>query len=84
MKPARVIGGFLIILCAGIMLYTILGAVATVWGVSQFNEFPLTVKLFLPVIFGTLAIVLGVMGVSRLRQRRGQSPSQPQGAERHN
>ena len=82
MKVGRIIGGFLIILCAGIMLYTIQGAVATVWGVSQFSGFPLTVKLFLPVIFGTLAIVLGVMGVSRLR-RRGQSPPQPQNAERH-
>ena len=82
MKVGRIIGGFLIILCAGIMLYTIQGAVATVWGVSQISEFPLTVKLFLPVIFGTLAIVLGVMGVSRLR-RRGQSPHQPQNAERH-
>ena len=82
MKPARIIGGFLIILCAGIMLYTIQGAVAIVWGVAQFSEIPITVKLFLPVIFGTLAIVLGVMGVSRLR-RRGQPPPQPQGAERH-
>ena len=79
MKAGRIIGGFLIILCAGIMLYTIQGAIATVWGISQFSEFPITVKLFLPVIFGTLAIVLSVMGVSRLR-RRGQAP--PPAAER--
>ena len=81
MKPGRIIGGFLIILCAGIMLYTIQGAVATVWGVSQFGEFPITVRLFLPVIFGTLAIVLSVMGVSRFR-RRGQSAHQAQPADR--
>jgi hypothetical protein len=52
------------------MLYTIVGAINTVWGVSQFSEMPITVKLFLPVIFGTLAGTLGVMAVQRVRSRR--------------
>ena len=70
MSLGRVVGSALIGCAAAIMLYTIVGAVNTVWGVSQFSEMPITVKLFLPVIFGTLAGTLGVMAVQRVRSRR--------------
>ncbi len=65
----RVIGSALIGVAAAIMLYTIVGAVGTVWGVAQFDEMPITVKLFLPVIFGTLAGTLGIMAIQRVRNR---------------
>ncbi len=70
MSIGRVVGGALIAVAAAIMLYTIVGAVNTVWGVAQFDEMPITVKLFLPVIFVTLAGTLGVMAVQRVRSRR--------------
>ncbi len=70
MSIGRVVGSALIGVAAAIMLYTIVGAVSTVWGVAQFEEMPITVKLFLPVIFGTLAGTLGVMAVQRVRNRR--------------
>ncbi len=70
MSIGRIVGSALIGLAAAVMLYTIVGAVSTVWGVAQFDEMPITVKLFLPVIFGTLAGTLGVMAVQRLRQSR--------------
>ena len=70
MSIGRIVGSVLIGLAAAVMLYTIVGAVTTVWGVAQFDEMPITVKLFLPVIFGTLAGTLGVMAVQRLRQSR--------------
>ena len=70
MSIGRVVGGALIAVAAAIMVYTILGAVSIVWGVSQLSEMPITVKLFLPVIFGTLAGTLGVMAVQRVRSRR--------------
>ena len=70
MSIGRIVGSALIGLAAAIMLYTVVGAVSTVWGVAQFEEMPITVKLFLPVIFGTLAGALGVMAVQRLRQHR--------------
>ena len=70
MSMGRVIGSALIGVAAAIMLYTIVGAVSTVWGVAQFDEMPITVKLFLPVTFGTLAGTLGVMAVQRVRNRR--------------
>ena len=70
MSVGRIVGSALIGLAAAIMLYTIVGAVSTVWGVAQFDEMPITVKLFLPVIFGTLAGTLGVMAVQRVRSRR--------------
>ena len=69
MSMGRVIGNALIGLAAAIMLYTIVGAVSTVWGVAQFDEMPLPVKLFLPVIFGTLAGTLAVMAIQRMRTR---------------
>ena len=69
MSIGRVLLGAVIIAIAAIMSYTIAGAVSTVWGVSQFSEMPLTVKLFLPVIFGTLAATLAVMAVQRMRRR---------------
>ena len=69
MSIGRVLLGGVIILAAAIMAYTIAGAVSTVWGVSQFSEMPITVKLFLPVIFGTLAATLAVMAVQRMRRR---------------
>ena len=69
MSMGRVIGSALIGVAAAIMLYTIVGAVGTVWGVAQFDEMPITVKLFLPVIFGTLAGTLGIMAIQRVRNR---------------
>ncbi|MYD35445.1 MAG: hypothetical protein F4X20_00235 [Dehalococcoidia bacterium] len=69
MSIGRVVGGTLIAVAAAIMVYTIVGAINTVWGASQFDEMPITVKLFLPVIFGTLAGTLGVMAVQRVRRR---------------
>ena len=70
MSIGRLVGSALIAVAAAIMLYTIIGAVSIVWGVAQFSEMPITVKLFLPVIFGTLAGTLGVMAVQRVRSRR--------------
>lgn len=67
MSIGRIVGGALIGCAAAIMVYTIVGAVNIVWGVSQLSEMPITVKLFLPVIFGTLAGTLGVMAVQRMR-----------------
>ena len=69
MSIGRVLLGAVIIAIAAIMSYTIAGAISTVWGVSQFSEMPITVKLFLPVIFGTLAATLAVMAVQRMRRR---------------
>ncbi len=69
MSIGRIVGSTLIGCAAAIMVYTIVGAVNTVWGVSQLSEMPLPVKLFLPVIFGTLAGTLGVMAVQRVRGR---------------
>ena len=69
MSIGRVLLGAVIIAIAAIMSYTIFGAISTVWGVSQFSEMPLTVKLFLPIIFGTLATTLAVMAVQRMRRR---------------
>ena len=69
MSIGRVVGGVLIAGAAAVIVYTIIGAVSIVWGVSQFSEMPITVKLFLPVIFGTLAGTLGVMAVQRVRRR---------------
>ncbi len=69
MSIGRVVGGALIAVAAAIMVYTIVGAVSIVWGVSQLSEMPITVKLFLPVIFGTLAGTLGVMAIQRVRSR---------------
>ncbi len=71
MSAARILGGAALIAVAGIVAYTVQGAISTVWGVSQFNEMPITVKLFLPVILGTLTAVLAAMGLIHLR-RRGQ------------
>ena len=68
MSIGRVLGGALLIAAAAIMLWTIVGAVSTVWGVAQLDEMPITVKLFLPVIFGTLAVTLGVMAIQRARR----------------
>ena len=68
MSIGRVLGGALLIAAAAIMAYTIAGAISTVWGVSQISEMPITVKLFLPVIFGTLAATLGVMAIQRARR----------------
>ncbi len=70
MSIGRIVGSALIAVAAAIMLYTIIGAVSIVWGVAQFDEMPITIKLFLPVIFGTLAVTLGVMAVQRVRSRR--------------
>lgn len=70
MSIGRVVGSALIVGAAAIMVYTIMGAVNIVWGVSQLSEMPITVKLFLPVIFGTLAGTLGVMVIQRARNRR--------------
>lgn len=70
MSIGRVVGSALIGCAAAIMAYTIVGAVNLVWGVSQFSEMPITVKLFLPVIFGTLAGTLGVMAIQRARSRK--------------
>ena len=64
----RIVGSALIAVAAAIMLYTIIGAVSIVWGVAQFDEMPITVKLFLPVIFVTLAGTLGVMAFQRMRR----------------
>ncbi|MCY4575913.1 MAG: hypothetical protein OXC55_04855 [Chloroflexi bacterium] len=69
MSIGRVFGSALIGVAAAIMLYTIVGAVSTVWGVAQFEEMPITVKLFLPVTFGTLAGTLGIMAIQRVRNR---------------
>jgi len=66
----RFVGSALIAVAAAVIVYTIVGAVNIVWGVSQLSEMPITVKLFLPVIFGTLAGTLGVMAVQRVRSRR--------------
>ncbi len=70
MSVRRVVGSVLIGCAAAIMVYTIVGAVNIVWGVSQISEMPITVKLFLPVIFGTLVGTIGVMAVQRVRSRR--------------
>ena len=70
MSIGRIVRTALIAVAAAIMVYTIVGAVSIVWGVSQLSEMPITVKLFLPVIFGTLAGTLGVMAVQRMRNRR--------------
>lgn len=69
MSIGRVVGGTLIAVAAAVIVYTIVGAVNTVWGVSQLSEMPIPVKLFLPVIFGTLGGTLGVMAVQRVRRR---------------
>ena len=69
MSIGRVLLGAVIVAIAAIIVYTIAGAVSTVWGVSQFSEMPITVKLLLPVIFGTLAATLAVMAVQRMRRR---------------
>ena len=76
MSIGRVLLGAVIVAIAAIIVYTIAGAVSTVWGVSQFSEMPITVKLFLPVIFGTLAATLAVMAVQRMRRR-----NHPHGAD---
>ena len=68
MSIGRIVGSALIAVAAAIMLYTIIGAVSIVWGVAQFDEMPITVKLFLPVIFVTLAGTLGVMAFQRMRR----------------
>ncbi len=52
MSIGRIVRSALIAVAAAIMVYTIVGAVSIVWGVSQLSEMPITVKLFLPVIFG--------------------------------
>ena len=75
MSIGRVLLGAVIIVSAAIMAYTIAGAISTVWGVSQFSEMPLTVKLFLPIIFGTLTATLAVMAVQRMRRRNHPHPA---------
>ena len=73
MSIGRFVGGALIIAAAAIMAWTVFGAISTVWGVSQLSEMPITVKLFLPVIFGTLAGTLVVMAIQRARRRGHQN-----------
>ena len=70
MSIRRMGGAALIAGAVVILAYTILGAVNIVWGVSQIDEMPVTVKLFLPVIFGTLFGTLSAMMIQRLRRRR--------------
>ncbi len=79
MSIGRLFGGAVIILGAVIIAYTIAGAISTVWGVSQFSQMPMTVKLFLPIIFGTLSATLAAMALHRLR--RGGHPRTPHSSD---
>ena len=61
-------------------LYTIEGAVSTVWGVALYPEMPLTVKLLLPGLAVGFAIVM--IGMLRARLRRNTSKSDGDSEER--
>ena len=54
-------------------LYTIEGAVSTVWGVALYPQMPITVKLMLPGLAVGFAIVLIGMLRSRLRRNTQNS-----------
>ncbi len=70
MSIGKLVGSALLIIAAIGVIYTIEGALTTVWGVALFPDTPLIIKLFIPTLAIGFGSILIAMLVNRLRRTR--------------